>query len=81
MVGEKIMSYCFDHAMREISMIEYYDPNKKLGKSIFRIPTKDKKKKCTGANANEKRCTKWGIFFIGFIPKKIALQSDRQVMK
>ncbi len=75
------MSYCLDHAMRELSMIEYYDPNKKLGKSIFRQPTKEKKKRCIGANANEKKCTNWGIFFVGFIPKNIAFQSDRKVMK
>jgi len=74
------MSYCLQHAIRELSMIEYYDPNKELGRSIFRLPTNKNKKKCTGAHANEQRCTRWGIFFIGFIPKKIAIKADRQVM-
>jgi hypothetical protein len=62
-------------------MIEYYDPNKKLGKSIFRLGTKVKKKKCTGSNSNETRCKKWGIFFVGFITKTTAKNQDTLVKK
>ena len=75
------MSYCLDHALREIGMIEYYDPNKKLGKSIFRLGTKVKKKKCNGSHANESRCKKWGIFFVGFITKTTATNQNNLVMK
>jgi len=75
------MSYCLSHALREISLIEYYDPNKKLGKTVFRVPTKTKKARCKGSYAMEKPCSKWGIFFVGFIPKTVAVNEHRKMMK
>lgn len=75
------MSYCLSHALREIGLIEYYDPNKKLGKTVFRIQTKTKKSRCKGSYAMEKSCTKWGIYFVGFIAKTVAVNEHRKVMK
>lgn len=77
------MDVCFDHAMRELDMIQYHDPNKKLAKFVYRIPTKQKKiglLRCIGAHANEKKCKKWGIFRVGFILKTTANKEYQQIM-
>lgn len=76
-------NYCFEHAKRELAMIEYFDPNRKIGKTIFRIPTKEKRYKCVGAHANEtpKQCTKWGIYFVGFISKKLARNEHSKILR
>ena len=75
------MNYCFSHAMKEISMIEYFDPNRKLGKFIFRIPTKEKKYKCVGAIGQEPPCKKWGIFYVGLVTKKTASKEYRKILR
>lgn len=66
------MKVCLKHAMREIGMIGYFDPNKKLAKYVLRLPTKEKKEKCKGSHAYETPCKNWGILEFGLVLKTVA---------
>jgi len=69
-----MLVYCFDHAMEEMSMIEYYDAKKsKKGKIVFPVrPNKVRKEKCHGGIPMG-TCNKWGRFVVDIVerPKKV----------
>lgn len=75
-----MLNYCVLHAMRELSILEYWNPKSKLGKSIVRL-SGPRYSRCGGAYANENRCKKWGIFHVGFISKRIAILEHKALMR
>jgi len=72
--------YCFDHAMEEVSLIEYFDTNSKIGHYVCPIPSKNvRDHKCYGVRGN--KCNKWGKFAILLVNKKDAFISTQQVFE
>lgn len=72
--------YCFEHAIEELSLIQYFDTHSKIGNYICPIPSKNvRSHKCYGVRG--KKCNKWGKFAVLFVNKKDAFISSQLVFE
>jgi len=72
--------YCFDHAMEEMALQEYFDTHSKLGHYVCTIPAENvRSHKCYGVRGN--KCNKWGKFAVLLVNKKDAFISTQDVFE